>query len=810
MTNMMRLLVLLLLASPAIAGSWQPYGLTDRPAPIIAAHPAASSPVLVFDANAPLASISPDAGDSWRNVTFDPILSPATEYPAAFIAGTPPQVYLNRYATPLWSPDGGHTWAPPYFPEPSRADSGHGYAIGGVNPENPQEIVTFFGGAISRTTDGGQTWTFEVGPFHATRITVDWIARRIYAWRFDGFAAKPLDGAGPWVTQSPVSYFDALNLIVVASQGGQLRRSPDGGVSFQPVGTELGAVNICAIAFAPSSPSTVYAVDCIGQKTRQVVRSTDSGLTWQRVSLVPAELGGFGDAGTTAIAVDGADPLHVWVGTAWGLHESFNGGDSVERVPRSTGAPGLARRVLFDATNAQRQWLSGRVIRTQDAGATWTMVDTGSFAWSVEWASRTRSNVVIGATRDLTFSRIGLSADGGNTWTDKITVSGRFGSGPHAIVDGAQVGEVYVVMRVNDAAGERILVSFNDGELFEQRAQVPAPVLSGSATRTTPTVLYLGADVGAGAIGLFRSADQGLNVAVVATVPYGGPISAVAVAPSSASTLYIGYKSPNPYPILKSIDAGVTWQPASSGLGTGAITSLAVDPTVPGTAYAVQQGSGVFRTTDGGTTWIALDEGLRGAARNVTSIAIDPRNAQRLFLSTDAGQFTLDLAGTAPLGDRRAIEFYHAAFNHYFVSADLDEIAGLDAGVFQGWARTGESFRVAEGDDAGNQPVCRFFGSGFAPLSSHFYTPYPTECEIVKADAKWQYEKIAFGLALPVPETHGCPPDTRPLFRLWNANRDGAPNHRYTTSMTTFASMRNQEWIFEGEKETRVFACVPE
>jgi photosystem II stability/assembly factor-like uncharacterized protein len=794
------------IASSVDAAPWQPYGLADRPAPLIAAHPAASGPVLVFDATTPLASYTADAGDSWRNLAFDTILSPATEFPAAFLAGTPTQIWLNRYGTPWWSPDDGRSWVPLSFPTPSPSAC----AVGGVNPGDPREIVTFCGGAIARTVDGGVSWTTDLAPFHATRITVDWIARRIYAWRFDGFAAKALDVAGPWVASSPVSFFDALNLLVVASQNGALLRSGDGGVSFQPVGAEIAPTNICAIAFAPSSPATVYAVDCIAAKTRRVVRSTDGGLSWQRVAFVPDELGGFGDAGTVALAVDGADPLHLWIGTAWGLHESVNGGNSVERVSRATAAPGLARRVLFDATNAQRQWLSGRVIRTQDGGTTWTMVDTGTFPWSVEWASRSRSNVVLGATGDLTFNRVGLSADGGATWTDKITVSGRFGSGPRVFVDGAATGEVYVVLRVNDAAGERIFASLNDGETFEQRAQLPARALAGAATRTTPTVLYFGLDVGASAIGLVRATTQGGLVEAVSTIPYGGAVSAVAVAPSSASTLYLGYRSPNPYAILKSVDAGATWQPASSGLGAGAVTSIAVDPAVPTTAYAVQKGSGVFRTTDGGTTWTALDEGLRGAARNVPAVAIDPRNARRLFLSTEAGQFTIDLAAGLPSGDRRAIEFYHGAFNHYFVSADLDEIAGLDAGVFQGWARTGESFRVAQGDDAGNQPVCRFFGVGFAPLSSHFYTPYSTECDIVKADPKWVYERIAFGLALPDATTHGCPPDTRPLFRLWNHNLNGAPNHRYTTSMATFGGMQNLGWIFEGEKETRVFACVPD
>jgi hypothetical protein len=31
--------------------------------------------------------------------------------------------------------------------------------------------------------------------------------------------------------------------------------------------------------------------------------------------------------------------------------------------------------------------------------------------------------------------------------------------------------------------------------------------------------------------------------------------------------------------------------------------------------------------------------------------------------------------------------------------------------------------------------------------------------------------------------SHGCSPQGRPLFGLWNANRDGAPNHRCTTRM---------------------------
>lgn len=117
--------------------------------------------------------------------------------------------------------------------------------------------------------------------------------------------------------------------------------------------------------------------------------------------------------------------------------------------------------------------------------------------------------------------------------------------------------------------------------------------------------------------------------------------------------------------------------------------------------------------------------------------------------------------------------------------------------------------RVAEAPDSGAQPTCRFYGTGFGALSSHFYTPYAAECEIVKDDPNWLYEKVAFGLALPDAATHGCETGTRPLFRTWNRNLGGAPNHRYATNSVILDQMVAQGWIMEGELGTRVFACVP-
>jgi uncharacterized delta-60 repeat protein len=164
------------------------------------------------------------------------------------------------------------------------------------------------------------------------------------------------------------------------------------------------------------------------------------------------------------------------------------------------------------------------------------------------------------------------------------------------------------------------------------------------------------------------------------------------------------------------------------------------------------------------------------------------------------------------LREEHAIEYYDSTFGTYFISATPYEIAYLDTYVSQDWVRTGESFRVWTEASPVLSPVCRFFsGQTFAPKSSHFYTPYPDECAAVRAGGVWQFEGEVFDLELPqgAPGQGSCPTATAPLYRLYNNGQGGVPNHRYTDSPTIFNQMLAQGWTFEGEAQTKVFACVP-
>ena len=144
-----------------------------------------------------------------------------------------------------------------------------------------------------------------------------------------------------------------------------------------------------------------------------------------------------------------------------------------------------------------------------------------------------------------------------------------------------------------------------------------------------------------------------------------------------------------------------------------------------------------------------------------------------------------------------AIEYHHAAFDHYFITANPDEIAKLDNGTFAGWTRTGDAFSVYATDQVGTKPVCRFFSTAFAPKSSHFYAPDPAECAIVKRNSNWQIEGLVFNV--PVPDADGnCAAGTQPVYRLFNNGMGAAPNHRYTTSSVTRALMIASGWTPEG------------
>lgn len=159
-----------------------------------------------------------------------------------------------------------------------------------------------------------------------------------------------------------------------------------------------------------------------------------------------------------------------------------------------------------------------------------------------------------------------------------------------------------------------------------------------------------------------------------------------------------------------------------------------------------------------------------------------------------------------------AVEYFYDIWGFYFETSLAPEITALDGGAFGGaWKRTGETFKVwpTATSNPAAVPTCRFFSLIYAPKSSHFYTPFASECESLKTGTAWQFESIAFYIQL-VDDSGVCPPGTIPLYRAYNNGMGGAGNHRFTTNLTILNQMLAAGWVFEGHGITKASACVPQ
>jgi len=125
----------------------------------------------------------------------------------------------------------------------------------------------------------------------------------------------------------------------------------------------------------------------------------------------------------------------------------------------------------------------------------------------------------------------------------------------------------------------------------------------------------------------------------------GGRATAI-VDPNNPDRLWLGTAAGG---VFRSDDDGVNWTALFDGQTALAIGSLAVHPTDSDTVYVgtgedngaglSYDGEGVFRTTDGGSTW--TDLGL-AEVRRIGRIAVDPVRPQRLFVAAGGDWFNRD------------------------------------------------------------------------------------------------------------------------------------------------------------------------
>ena len=137
--------------------------------------------------------------------------------------------------------------------------------------------------------------------------------------------------------------------------------------------------------------------------------------------------------------------------------------------------------------------------------------------------------------------------------------------------------------------------------------------------------------------GLTSSLFGGLKFRNIGPAVTGGRIGEIVVHPTDRRTWFVAVHSSG---IWKTTNAGTTWTPIFDSEGAYSIGHLALDPANPLTIWvgtgennsqrSVGYGDGVYKSTDGGRSWKNM--GLK-ASNHIGKVVVDPRKGDVVYVA---------------------------------------------------------------------------------------------------------------------------------------------------------------------------------
>ena len=184
--------------------------------------------------------------------------------------------------------------------------------------------------------------------------------------------------------------------------------------------------------------------------------------------------------------------------------------------------------------------------------------------------------------------------------------------------------------------GGGVFKSVDGGASWTALKSTPGVINRLTIDPQTPNTIYAAVEQG----GLLKSTDGGASFAAISNgLPSFGTYVALVVYPQTPTTLYAAEQTNG---IFKSTNGGTSWTAANTGLSGSLINpqALVIDPQAPSTLYAAVAaagGSGVFKTIDGGGSWALVNSQYANLIGDGFILAIDPQTPTTLY----AGGYSL-------------------------------------------------------------------------------------------------------------------------------------------------------------------------
>lgn len=436
------------------------------------------------------------------------------------------------------------------------------------------------------------------------------------------------------------------------------------------------------IIIDPNNPNTVYVASGFFDRHQLnnlegIYKSTDSGATWAQIN------SGIRNLYVTNIKFDPQNPNTIW-GTTGMLNqlgtdlENEDGSIIVSKDSgmtwteakrkRNGGSPQLYSALGISLTNPNVIYAGafGIFFKSQDGGMTWAETGFGPLGSNpghpidIAVDPNDENTVYV----DSYIGGVFKTTDGGKTWiTDAFGYSGSETRDVAISSDGKKVfaSSRSGIFLSNDKGANWLPVGLGDVLLDELQAIAPHP--------TDPTKILLGDSQNAMS-SIFLSTDGGMSWKTVfmlfptdfsaspSSTGLDGEIAFlditwaksnpnIAFAACVKKSLFHDFIDSAGWGLFKSSDGGMTWINKQNGIpGFKNTWSVDIDPTKENIIYAATNDSGIIKSIDGGENWTQINNGF-GNVRSFHSISICPANTSVILAGSEDGRiFRTNDAGT--------------------------------------------------------------------------------------------------------------------------------------------------------------------